>query len=236
MHKKEARIIGLLFIIGSLSAVLSYVFGGEFNSSDYIAHVSGNENSVIMGALMAVIMALSCTGIAIAIYPIIKKQCPGLAIGSVVFRAIEGVLSMMFSISLLTIALLSQSGDLTSEIGKMLLTFMQNSGSFGAVTAFSIGALLYYSAFFKTKLIPRWLSIWGIAAASLHIIAPVLSIFGYDSFSFSFPFVIINAPIALQEMVFAGWLIIKGFSSPKSISEQPKSKKPFFEGEAIPAD
>lgn len=219
MNKKRARIIGLLFIIATVTGAVSYAFGGNFNSSDYIAQISGNENSIFIGALLVFIMAFSCSGIAIAIYPIIKKHCPSLAIGSVVFRAIEGVLNTMFSICLLTIVSLSQSGELTSDIGKMLITFMHNLGSFGATMAFCLGALLYYVAFFKTKQIPRWLSIWGVVGAFLHIIATVLGIFGYDSFGPSFIFIIINLPIALQEMVFAVWLIAKGFRSPKSISE-----------------
>jgi membrane-bound metal-dependent hydrolase YbcI (DUF457 family) len=75
--------------------------------------------------------------------------------------------------------------------------------------AFASGALLYNIGFIKTKLVPRYLSIWGMAAAVMHILACVLTFYGYESFS---PLnMVLNVPIAIQEMVMAVYLIIFGF-------------------------
>ncbi len=74
---------------------------------------------------------------------------------------------------------------------------------------FSTGALMYNIGFYKTKLIPRWISVWGIIALVMHIVASVLVFHGVDSFST--PNIILNMPIAFQEMVMAVYLIIFGF-------------------------
>jgi DMSO reductase anchor subunit len=92
------------------------------------------------------------------------------------------------------------------------------------VTAFvfGIGAIIFYSALYKYKLIPRWISGFGIIAILLHIISGVLVLFGlqenFDTSSF-----IMNLPIAVQEMVMAVWLIIKGFNCENKPEEEQKN-------------
>ncbi len=80
-----------------------------------------------------------------------------------------------------------------------------------ALLAWCLGALMYYSIFYQSKLIPRWLSGWGLAGVTLTILASLLVMF-----RLIIPFGtiqgIMNLPIALQEMVLAIWLIVKGFN------------------------
>jgi hypothetical protein len=92
-------------------------------------------------------------------------------------------------------------------IGTVLrdLAFQIGSSGLGAVV-FSIGAMIIYYVFYKTKLIPTWLSLWGLVGAILYIATPILMMFGFD-----FEFLLI--PLGIQEMIMAGWLIVKGFNS-----------------------
>jgi hypothetical protein len=75
---------------------------------------------------------------------------------------------------------------------------------------FSIGALMIYWLFYVSKLIPRWLAVWGIIGGALYLISPFLTMYGVE-------FGVLMAPLAVQEMVLALWLIIKGFSIPKRV-------------------
>jgi hypothetical protein len=59
---------------------------------------------------------------------------------------------------------------------------------------------------YQSKLVPRWLSVWGLAGAILSFANYSPQFFGIDSIEILF------YPIALQEMVFAVWLIVKGFN------------------------
>jgi hypothetical protein len=69
---------------------------------------------------------------------------------------------------------------------------------------FVLGALMFYWLLFQAKLVPRWLSGWGLLGAVLYIGAPITHMFG-----FSLGYLV--APLALQEIVLAVWLIAKGF-------------------------
>jgi hypothetical protein len=85
-----------------------------------------------------------------------------------------------------------------------------------AVFAFSLGAFMYYYLFFRSRLIPRWLSGWGIAAIILITAACVLALFNDNPVS---GYILLAFPIFLQEMVLAVWLIVKGFNPSVSTSK-----------------
>ena len=70
---------------------------------------------------------------------------------------------------------------------------------------------------YQTKLIPRWLSGWGFIGAILYLASGFLPLFGYDSRSTTYA--LMEAPLGLNEMVFAVWLIVKGFNSSAIASE-----------------
>ena len=87
----------------------------------------------------------------------------------------------------------------------------RDSGSVVGVLAFSIGATIYYLVFYRSQLIPRWLSGWGLAGTALGLVAGLLVMFRVTGTMLGFQ-VALNIPIGVQELVLAGWLILKGFS------------------------
>ncbi|MCJ7471993.1 MAG: DUF4386 domain-containing protein, partial [Actinobacteria bacterium] len=96
---------------------------------------------------------------------------------------------------------------------------VNNWNSLISTIVFSISALILNYILYRSKLIPRWLAIWGLVGAILHIIGGTLGMFDVvaESSTLGMVFVI---PLALEEMVFAVWLIVKGFnlSAIKSLS------------------
>ncbi len=84
---------------------------------------------------------------------------------------------------------------------------------------FGLGALMYYWALYQSNLIPRWLSGWGLISAVLALGASVLVMFQFAG-PMSTPHILLNLPIAAQEMVLAVWLIAKGFN-PGAIVSAP---------------
>ena len=94
-------------------------------------------------------------------------------------------------------------------IGDALLS-VHNRAALLGVFAFCLGAFLYYYLFFRSRLIPRWLSGFGIVAITLMMVACVLSLFSGNLITSYIP---LAAPIFLQEMVLAVWLIVKGFNA-----------------------
>ena len=219
-NKKTARIVGVLFIIGTVAGILSVVFSGSIlDAPDYLIKVSANESQVIIGALFVLIMAFACTGIAIWLYPVIRKHNEALALGSVGFRLIEGVFHLVGVIGLLSLLTLSQEyvkagapdASYFQTSGTLLLAARDWAGVLGSF-AFILGALMYYYVFYQSKLIPRWLSVWGLIGVPFWIAEILLSMFGFVD-PFSTTVILLDLPIAVNEMVLAVWLIVKGFNS-----------------------
>ena len=218
--KKAARIVGVLLITATVAGFIGGGFlGPVLEAPDDLAKVSANENQVLIGAFFLFIMAAAGASIAIPMYPILKKHNASIALGSVGFRIIEGGLFMVGVIFLLLLVTLSQEfvkegapdASYFQTSGELLVGGM-NLGLLIGGLAFSLGALMFYYLLYQSKLIPRWLSGWGLIGVTLGL-AAYLNQFFSASASPSSGIDIGHIPIFLQEMVFAGWLITKGFNA-----------------------
>jgi hypothetical protein len=219
-YRKTAIIVGILFLVCSAAALLSFPFFGPIlEGKDYLSKLFESEKMVITGALLEFIQAAAAAGIAIGLYPILKKYNGALALGAVGFRVVEGVFVLIGTLSLLSLLTLSQEfiaagapgASSFQTSGSLLLAVRDWSGNVISALAFNLGALMYYVILYKSKLIPRWLSGWGILGAVLGLTATLLGSFNHD-FSMNSVNTYLNVPIGLQEMVFAVWLIAKGFN------------------------
>jgi hypothetical protein len=225
-NRKAAIVVGVLFIIGTLAGVLSLFTGPVLSASSVLSSVSANENQVRIGSLLGLIMAFACAGIAIWLYPVLKKHNEALALGAVGFRTIENVLGVVSAICLLSLVPLSQE---YVKAGAPVASYFQTLGTslLGArdsisniqLIPFCIGALMYYYVFYQSKLIPRWLSGWGLLAIIMNLASALLVIFDLIG-HFSTVQVILSVPIGLQELTLAVWLIVKGFN-PSAIASLP---------------
>jgi len=233
-NRKIARIAGVLFITATVASILSTSFTGSIlGAPDYLIRLSANGNQVMVGALLAFISAAASVGIAISLYPILKKYNEGLALGSVGFRLIEGVFYIVGIIGLLLLLTLSQEfvkagvsgSSYFQTLGTLLLAVRDWVGFVFAVIAFCLGALMYYYVFYQSRLIPRWLSGWGFIGAALCMVAGMLVMF-HLIIPVSTIHIILNLPIALQEMVLAVWLIVKGFNPSAFASGSAKGFQP----------
>ena len=222
---KTARIVGALFIVATVAYSFGVVLLDPFLSgSDYLTTISANENILIIGAFLVLIDAVAVAGIAIAIYPVLKKHNEALALGYVGARIGESVLFSVNVIATLTLLTLSQefvkagSPDTShyQTLGTVLLAAGNWAYLLGLGLAFAISALILNFVLYQSKLVPRWLSGWGFIGAALVFANFLLESFGMK------PVEILFIPIAVQEMVFAVWLIIKGFNSSAIVSETAK--------------
>ena len=227
--RKTARIVGVLFIIGTVAGILSFVGMGPQGTPDYLVNVSANGNQVITGALLVLIMGVALAPVPVLLYPILKKYNESLALGYVVFRVLEVVTYIGIVISWLLLLTLSreyvQAGAPDASYFQTLGTLLKAAGEWIdpiLVIVFSISALILNYIFYQSKLIPRWLSGLGLFGATMHLAEGVLAVFGYPDISvLGIP---VYLPIGLQEMVYAVWLIVKGFNPSAIASMSAKTE------------
>ncbi|MHB1415962.1 MAG: DUF4386 domain-containing protein [Chloroflexota bacterium] len=214
--RKTAVVAGVVFIIATVAGLLASTLVPVPAGADYLTQFSAHTNQVAAGALLYLIGYLASGGIAVVMYPVLKKWNAGLALGSVVFRTIEAAFYMVGLVCLLSLLTLGQqftsalAADRPSlqAIGDSLVSLRDHAGLL-AVFAFCLGASMYYYLFYQSRLIPRWLSGFGIAAIILMMAACVLSLFSGNRITSYVP---LAFPVFLQEMVLAVWLIVRGFN------------------------
>ena len=217
-NKTTATVVGVLFIIGTVSGVLMLpLLGNTLNAPDHLTAISTNEGQMIIAMLLKFTMGVACAGIGLALYPILRKYNEGLAIGSVGFRIIEGVVDIVGALSLVALLALSQefvkagapessyfqTADVLINTGTGWLT------NVAMLLTWCIGAVMYYSVFYQFRLVPRWLTVWGLIGITLTIIGALLVMFHLIPPAGTIQ-VILNLRIFPQEMVLAVWLIAKG--------------------------
>ena len=205
---------GTLFIVATVAALAAAAVEPARTGTDYLTGVAAHPNRLAAAALLYLIAAGTSVGIAIALYPLLKQVNAGVALGSVVFRSIEAVFYTGAVVNLLSILPLGQQlatapADSRASIHAIAdsLLSMRDRSTLAGVFAFCVGALMYYALFYRSRLVPRWLSGWGIAGALLMLTACLLALFSDSPVT---GYVVLILPILVQELVLAAWLLING--------------------------
>jgi len=212
--RNAATLVGVLFIIGTVAGVLSLLVTDPLvNTPDYLARIAANPAQMALGALLVLVMGFALAMVPVLFYPIGRRYSEVLAMGYIVFRgALETVTYMISALGWLFLIALGR----TSAAAPASFVRTAEGLIWDQVIAlpFVVGAIMFYYLLYEHRLVPRWLSIWGLVGAVLYLGAPLTNMFGVTSLG------ALMAPLALQEMVLAVWLIAKGFSAPVRANAQ----------------
>lgn len=214
--RRSAVITGVLLLTGLVTGILSVV--PVIDGADYLVEASIHENQVLIGAFFQLLMVAAYVGIPIFLYPILSKHHKGLALGSAAFGIIAGVF-IIIGVTILLL-LLTVSHEF-AKAGTLNVSYFQTLGGLlregrdlvnhvATTLAFVLAMLLFTCIFYQTKLVPQWLSVLGLIGSTLSILASLLFMIrfiGLDS-----TYMMLNIPIAFQQLALAVWLIIKGFN------------------------
>ena len=216
-RRRAAITVGALFIIGDIAGVLSYVVTqGLLDGPNALTKIAANQSHLALGALLVLIMGLALAMIPVVMYPIFKKYNEVLALGTVVFRgaletvaytASAGIWLVLLELSREHAAVASVGVPHVQTLTGLLVATQGSVATWLTSIVFSLGALMFYYLFYRSRLVPRWLSVWGLVGAALYLATPLLDMFGHG-------FGVLMAPLAVAEVVLAVWLIVKGLASP----------------------
>lgn len=221
-NRKTATVVGVLFILGTVPALLSLpLMQNTVSAPDHLTAISTNAGQMVIFTAIKFFMGIACAGIGLALYPILKKYNDSLAFGAAGFRVIEGALHTVGALLYVVLLALSQEFvkagapassyfQIADEVINAGIGWFRDGAN---LLIFSIGALMYYVVFYQFRLVPRWLSVWGLVGIILNMISALLVVFDLLPPAGTIQ-VILLMPILPQELVLAGWLIVKGFNPP----------------------
>ncbi len=239
-YRMNAAMAGALYFLGTVFGVLGGVVGGKVLTSliagtplagvELMSLVATNSSRLVGGAFLTLMMGISLSAMTLFLYPVFRKDSQGLAMGLVLFRgALEGTAYFVTALGLLTLAALgvevAASGSDPSAyqpIGSILYQFVYLKTPIGT-TFFIIGAACLYISFYRTRLIPRWLAIWGLIGAVPYLANALLHFFHMETGIGMY----LEIPLGIQEMVMAVWLIVKGFN-PSAITSMTTAFRSAF--------
>lgn len=219
----RARTAGVLLITATVASLVSTTFlGSLLSGSSVLAGVSQHQDRVLAAAFFQLLAAFTSAAIAVAFYPVLRPHAEGMALGAVGFRLVEGTFYALAAVGMLMLVALSgelSPGVAASAAGRtsgLLLRGLGDSAALAGILAFYVGGTLYYLVFYRSRLIPRWLSVWGLLGTTLGAVAALLLLFRMIG-TLSVIQVVLNVPIGVQELVLAVWLIWRGFATPTPV-------------------
>lgn len=214
--RRTERIVGGLFILATVSSSLGFILlDAVLDDTDVLASVAASETRVILGAFLLLIDAIAVVVIPVLLYPTFKAHNPPLARLYPASRIVESVVLVIGVVGLLSVVTLSRdyiesSPDAAGYLASSdaLVAVYDWGALLGIMLFFALAGLLLNYLLYRTRLVPRWLAVWGLLGIALLLIEGSLEVFEVDDLD------LMSLPFAVQEMVFAVWLIVKGFDRP----------------------
>jgi len=226
-HRAAAMTAGILFIIGTVSGILSKVITAlpVHNADDPLAYAADHSGAVATGALLVLVMGLSLALIPVVLFPVLRRVDEVLATGYLIIRgAVEAATYVMIAIAWLQLVPLADTmsagpGTASSPAGVRLGALVIDSDGASVVMSlvFCLGAALFYVLLFRSRIVPRWITVWGLVGIPLYVAAYLLAMYGVVGINSS-EVNLLCLPLAVQEMVLAVWMIARGFR-PAAVSE-----------------
>ncbi len=225
-NRRIAIVAGVAFIIATVAQLAGVALVSPILTVPLdLTRILADEGQVLLGAFFQFIGAVACAAIAIALYPVLRRHNEGLALGSVGFRTIEATLHVLIALCLMSLVTISQEATSVATASPAAFQaqaslVMAGRAGLGilSVLTFGLGALAYYWVFLRSRLVPRWLSAWGLVSIIMVMASGLLVMFQIIA-PLSTAQIVLALPIAVQEMVMAVWLIAKGFS-PSAIAAE----------------
>lgn len=220
-YRKTAALVGALFIIATVTAISAMVLlGTAMEEPDFIVDLPEIENKVVGAVLLELVLAVSLIGIGVLMFPVFKRHGEGFALGYAGIRLVEAIFIIVASVCLLAMLTMGggyASGDLDTTgveaMGALLMGLREWAFVIGTLVFLGLGAMTLNYLFYVSRLIPRWLSIWGLIGGAGVLLYGVWGLFGLDTGATDAS-TLLAAPIGVQEMVFAVYLMVKGFNGP----------------------
>jgi Domain of unknown function (DUF4386) len=210
LRRKNSLVAGALYLLTFISIPTLALYAGVHDPNFIVG--SGPNTGVLVGAIFEIIVALAGIGTAVALYPVLKRQSEGRALGFVTSRVVEGSAIFVGVGCILTLVSLQQAGLGADALitGRALIAMYDRMFLLGGSLMPAVNALLLGSLLYQSRLVPRVLPAIGLIGAPLLLAGDGAVLFGLID-RISSPALLLAIPIALWEFSLGVWLVVKGF-------------------------
>lgn len=217
--KRNARILGIFYIIAALSSIIAVVLYGPVLSEQWQMTVAnGSETKVLIGVLNDLLLVVTAVGTSIMLFPYVRLWNEHLALGYLCFRFMEAVFIAIGILSILGLLRLSTyystaglaNAASLEPIGLLLQDIYRWTAMLGPNLMLGINTSLYSYLLYRTGYVPKPIAIFGMLTAVMVFVAGLLQIFGIIG-PYSAVKGLVALPVGVYEMTLAVWLIVKGF-------------------------
>ena len=217
-HQLTARAVGALFLVSYLGFAVGAALMAPARDPETLREaLADDQTRIVIGALGEFANDVAVVGIAVLLFPLLKSAGEGLALWYVGLRVFEGTMFMLASAAAVAIPAIAKSpavGDgetAAFEAARQVAIGLNDGADLLATAAFVVGALLLYTLLYRSRIVPRFIALWGFAAVALLV---VVNIVDPDLTSPPAFVAVLVGPIVLNELFLAGWLLVKGVRVP----------------------
>lgn len=219
--KKTSIVLGIAFLLELITNVVNGMVLRPAlitigNITESMANIAGNVWLMKTYILVDMIVALEIVFLGAVLFIVLKKKNEIIALVALGFFVISAALlavSRMEAFSLLRISqeyIVAGQPDYLQMLGNLSVESMDFAGSALHTLVFSIGAILFYYLFYKSRAVPRILSLWGLITVPLVLIGTLSAVLGYEV-----PFIkYLSIPYVPFEFVIGIWILVKGIKNP----------------------
>ena len=224
--RKTSLVAGIFYLITFISIPTLGLYGNVKTDLGFVT-TPGSSTSILWGAFLEVIVALAGIGTAVTLFPVVKRQNEGMALGFAAVRTLEAAMIFVGVLSLLTLVhlrdgLATTAGADTGALettGAALVSVYNGTFLLGQTLMPCMSAILLGTLMYRSRLVPRVLPVMGLIGAPLLIASSIAVFFGVIP-AISTWSGIATAPVALWELSLGLWLTFKGFK-PSPLTDSP---------------
>jgi len=218
--RKSALVAGVFFIVAAAAAIVGLIlYQDVLHRRDYILGGSGSDAPVFLGAFFEILLAISVVGTAVTLFPIVRRQNEGAALGYVAGRVLEATVIVVGIMSLLSVVTLRQAfagepgagGASLVVAGRALVAMHDWTFLFGPNLALGVNTSLLAYLMFRSGLVPRVIAVLGLVGGPLIFASGTAVLFGLYGQTSAWG-AVTALPVFAWEMSLAVWMIVKGFN------------------------
>ena len=223
--RKTALVAGVFYLLTFVSIPILFLYDQVRHNPKYILG-PGPDTAVLVGGILEIIVALAGIGTAVALYPVLKRQSEGRALGFVGTRTLEGAGILAGVACVLAIVSLRQAGAGAGAlvVAQTLAILYARIALLSQSLMPALNAVLLGSLLYQSRLVPRVLPLLAFFGAALLVASDIGVLFGLFALV-SAPVGLLAIPIALWEFSLGVYLVVKGFK-PSPITSAMETVKP----------